>query len=140
MTISDRLTALMRRRGIRSQSQLARISGVPQSSIHRILSRGENYSVGTGTLRKLAAALDTSVAWLSEGTEVLSPRGGRRLSLGVAEAAREADENQDGDVLEAIHIFQRLSPDERRKVLAVLRLLPSVAGQPQPAEKAAHDD
>ncbi len=136
MTISDRLAALMRRRGIRSQSQLARISGVPQSSIHRILVRGEDYAAGTATLRKLAQALDSSVAWLAEGTEVMSSFAGQRLSLGghggnVTTAG--PDEEQDGDVLEVIHIFRRLSADERRKVLALLRLLPGAIQAPAKA-------
>lgn len=121
MSISDRLAALMRRRGIRSQSQLARISGVPQSSIHRILARGDDYSVGTATLRKLAIALDSSVAWLTEGAEVMSAQAGQRISLGAA--APPAEPLHDGDMIEAMSILQRLSPDERRKVIAVLRLL-----------------
>ena len=121
MNISSRLAALMRRRGIRSQSQLARISGVPQSSIHRILTRGEDYSVGTVTLRKLAGALDSSVAWLTEGAEVMSVHAGQRISLGPQPPAAKALD--DGDMIEAVSILQRLSPEERRKVVAVLRLL-----------------
>lgn len=122
MNISSRLAALMRRRGIRSQSQLARISGVPQSSIHRILTRGEDYSVGTVTLRKLAGALDSSVAWLTEGAEVMSAHAGQRISLG-AQPPPATKTLDDGDMIEAVYILQRLSPDERRKVIAVLRLL-----------------
>jgi hypothetical protein len=39
MSLSQRLRTLMRWRGIHSQNQLARLSGVPQSCIHRILTR-----------------------------------------------------------------------------------------------------
>ncbi len=58
----------MRWRGIPSQNQLARISGVPQSCIHRILTRpADSYSPSRLTLTRLARALGTSVAWLADG-------------------------------------------------------------------------
>ncbi|ETH44388.1 DNA-binding helix-turn-helix protein [Bordetella pertussis H939] len=57
----------MRWRGISSQNQLARISGVPQSTIHRILARGDAYAPTRATLERLARALHTTVPWLSDG-------------------------------------------------------------------------
>lgn len=57
----------MRWRGIQSQNQLARISGVPQSCIHRILTRADGYSPSRGTLLRLAEALETGVPWLTDG-------------------------------------------------------------------------
>ncbi|MFJ0761717.1 helix-turn-helix transcriptional regulator, partial [Bordetella bronchiseptica] len=67
MSQADRLRALMRWRGISSQNQLARISGVPQSTIHRILARGDAYAPTRATLERLARALHTTVPWLSDG-------------------------------------------------------------------------
>lgn len=67
MSLAQRLHTLMRWRGIKSQNQLARISGVPQSSIHRILTRQDRYSPSRATLLRLACALDTSVPWLTDG-------------------------------------------------------------------------
>ncbi|MFF7398203.1 helix-turn-helix domain-containing protein [Achromobacter sp. NPDC008082] len=67
MSLANRLRALMRWRGIHSQNQLARISSVPQSCIHRILTRADGYSPSRATLIRLATALDTSVPWLSDG-------------------------------------------------------------------------
>lgn len=67
MSLAKRLRALMRWRGIQSQNQLARISGVPQSCIHRILTRTDGYSPSRRTLLRLANALQTSVPWLSDG-------------------------------------------------------------------------
>ncbi len=67
MSLSQRLYTLMRWRGIKSQSQLARISGVPQSCIHRILTRRDGYSPSRATLLRLARALDTCVPWLTDG-------------------------------------------------------------------------
>lgn len=57
----------MRWRGIHSQNQLARLSGVPQSCIHRILTREDRYSPARNTLVRLARALGTSVPWLTDG-------------------------------------------------------------------------
>jgi len=67
MSLAQRLRALMRWRGIHSQNQLARISRVPQSCIHRILTREDRYSPSRGTLLRLATALETSVPWLTDG-------------------------------------------------------------------------
>ncbi|WYX32899.1 helix-turn-helix transcriptional regulator [Achromobacter denitrificans] len=64
----------MRWRGIKSQNQLARISGVPQSCIHRILTREDCYSPSRITLQRLARALDTSVPWLTDGVASQRPR------------------------------------------------------------------
>lgn len=67
MSLAQRLSALMRWRGIKSQNQLARISGVPQSCIHRILNRGDHYWPDRRTVLRLAKALDTSAVWLTDG-------------------------------------------------------------------------
>ncbi|WP_428980488.1 helix-turn-helix domain-containing protein [Achromobacter kerstersii] len=76
MSLAKRLRALMRWRGIHSQNQLARISSVPQSCIHRILTRADGYSPSRATLIRLAAALDTSVPWLSDGViSAVEPHG-----------------------------------------------------------------
>jgi len=69
MSLAQRLRALMRWRGIHSQNQLARISRVPQSCIHRILTREDRYSPSRGTLLRLATALETSVPWLTDGVQ-----------------------------------------------------------------------
>jgi len=84
MSLAKRLRALMRWRGIHSQNQLARISSVPQSCIHRILTRADGYSPSRATLIRLAAALDTSVPWLSDGViSAVEPHG---VSHGVPHA------------------------------------------------------
>ena len=57
----------MRWRGIHSQNQLARLSGVPQSCIHRILTREDRYSPARNTVVRLAQALGTSAPWLTDG-------------------------------------------------------------------------
>lgn len=64
MAISTKLDQLMIARGIRSQSQLSRASGVPQPTINRIL-KGNTVNPDLATLQKLAAALTVPVASLS---------------------------------------------------------------------------
>src|SRR5690606_36041024 len=125
MAISDRLQSLMKRRGIKSQSQLARISGVPQSSIHRILARGDAYSPERPTLRKLAMALNTSVPWLADGIEVVEGRNpaSARQHPPVLDSPPAG-----GHIIEAVAILAELEPEDRRKIVAVLRLLQQRAG------------
>jgi len=110
----------MKRRGIKSQSQLARIAGVPQSSIHRILARGDAYSPERPTLRKLATALNTSVPWLADGIEVVEaghPTAARQPA-GAADSLPT-----DGYIIEAVAILAELDPEDRKKIVSVLRLL-----------------
>jgi transcriptional regulator with XRE-family HTH domain len=125
MTMADRLRTLMRWRGIRSQRQLARLSGVPQTSIHRILTRDVSYMPTLTTLGRLARALDTTMPWLSEGEQSLR---------GVAHAAepprlREPSPGQHyhpecgGDAAELHMLMARLSEAERRHIVAIVRLL-----------------
>lgn len=78
MTIGNRLDEAMRRAGIRSQTALARSSGVPQATISRTLKGGGKSGPETETIRKLAAACNVSFEWLSEG---------------IGEAARGAEED-----------------------------------------------
>jgi len=114
----------MRVRGIRSQNQLARIAGVSQSSIHRILAHGDGYNAERRTLRKLAAALNSSVPWLAEGVETIQPwRGVAANTLQAAPAAAEPAGESDGYLVEATSILGRLTSEERKRIVAVLRLL-----------------
>jgi transcriptional regulator with XRE-family HTH domain len=122
MTIANRLRTLMRWRGIRSQNQLARISGVPQSTIHRILTHGDTYAPVRGTLVKLASALDTTVPWLTDGVEIVRPPPAPQLRDAAAQMAEAADARQT-QVTELQMLFERLSATERRKVIAVVRLI-----------------
>ncbi len=124
MTLSHRLRTLMRWRGIKSQHQLARISGVPQSSIHRILLRGEDYCPQRSTLQRLAKALDTTVSWLSEGVE-RAPLAQETASLreDSAYAQYEIRGNRNGYSAEAQALIARMPDPVRKKVVAILRLI-----------------
>lgn len=72
MGISEKLDQAMVARGVRSQSELSRASGVPQPTINRIL-KGETKSPDIATVQKLAAALTLPVTWLTEDTESSVP-------------------------------------------------------------------
>lgn len=71
MDISSKLAAFMAEKRL-SQYELARISGVNQPTIQRILS-GETADPKIGTLVNIAAALSVSVADLVPGGSARSP-------------------------------------------------------------------
>ena len=58
--MGDKITSMMKRRGIASQAELARISGVPQPMISMIIS-GETRDPRLSTMTKLAKALRCAV-------------------------------------------------------------------------------
>ena len=112
MTLADRLHLRMRWRGIRSQTQLARLSGVSQSCIHHILTRGDTYAAKRETLRRLAAALGTTPAWLNGDAD-------------IAPALHEpgAHYAADGYDAEVLALMAQLPSATRRKVVDIVRLI-----------------
>ena len=123
MTLADRLRSRMRWRGIRSQSQLARLSGVSQSSIHYILALGDDYDAKRDTLRRLAAALGTTPAWLGGDLDAPPPK--------LHEPGTTyAPDGYDADLQT---LMAQLPSSARRKVVDIVRLIvegyPSVEDQ-----------
>lgn len=137
MSLAQRLRALMRWRGIHSQNQLARISRVPQSCIHRILTREDRYSPSRGTLLRLATALETSVPWLTDG--VLSgaepgPHGLPAGKDGLRPAAQTITPAIDGYCAEICALLREQPDSTKKTVLSVVRLLVEGPGpRPGPA-------
>jgi phage repressor protein C with HTH and peptisase S24 domain len=83
MTIATRLDHAMQDAGFKSQSALARASGVPQPTINRILNGVGSKGPETETLRKLASACNVSFEWLHEGLGAMQrTTEGARLDLG----------------------------------------------------------
>src|SRR3546814_770238 len=113
MTLAQRLRARMQWQGINSQNQLARISGVPQSSIHRILTRTDTYAPARSTLQRLAAALDTTVPWLTDGVDGATPSSGRPPGAAGLHAAAP-----DGYSAELHALMKKLPADARKKIVA----------------------
>ncbi|MGB3430794.1 helix-turn-helix domain-containing protein [Achromobacter sp.] len=111
MSLAQRLHTLMRWRGIKSQNQLARISGVPQSCIHRILMREDCYSPSRATLLRLARALDTSVPWLTDG---IGPG---------AQAPSDSACAPDGYCTEIWALLRNQSESTKKAILSAVRLM-----------------
>ena len=68
MDIASRLDMAMRAKNFHDQKHLARTSGVPASTINRILS-GRNKSISITHAQQLARALSVSMHWLACGDE-----------------------------------------------------------------------
>jgi phage repressor protein C with HTH and peptisase S24 domain len=81
MTIPMRLQEAMNRACIKSQSELARRSGVPQPTINRILKGVGRQGPATETLRKLAAACEVPFQWLGDGTGAESCAGAQQEAV-----------------------------------------------------------
>lgn len=114
----------MRWRGIHSQNQLARLSGVPQSCIHRILTREDRYSPARNTLVRLARALGTSVPWLTDGVVPAA-------APGANPAPRLPDAAANGVDGYCAEICARLAPQPdstKRLILALVRELSDKPG------------
>ena len=126
MSLAQRLRALMRWRGIHSQNQLARISRVPQSCIHLILTREDRYSPSRGTLLRLATALETSVPWLTDGVLSGAEPGshGPAARTGDApHASQPAPPAIDGYCAEICALLREQPDSTKKTVLSVVRLL-----------------
>lgn len=126
MSLAQRLRTLMRWRGIHSQNQLARISRVPQSCIHRILTREDRYSPSRSTLLRLAAALETSVPWLTDG--VLSgsepgPHGPPSGASDATPASPAAAPAMDGYCAEICALLRQQPDSAKKTVLSMVRLM-----------------
>lgn len=118
-SIADRLDSLMRRHGVRGQSHLARECGVGQSTINRILKKGDEYSPSWQTLRRLSDYFNVSILWLAEGTGDDRPQ----VSPATAIVMRETNAAADPEICDAVERLRRLEPSARGTVLDLLRLL-----------------
>lgn len=126
MSLAQRLRALMRWRGIHSQNQLARISSVPQSCIHRILTREDRYSPSRRTLLRLAKALETSVPWLTDGVISATDPGPNGLPPpdgAMPAATQEAPPAIDGYCAEICALLRQQPDSTKKTVLSIVRLL-----------------
>ncbi len=93
-----------------TQNQLAQLSGVSQPTISRI-EKGHGKEVGSATLSRLAAALQTTTDNLLSGATV--------WVQGVRGSAREDPSTK--EVLALISLFSELSPPNRNRALELLR-------------------
>jgi transcriptional regulator with XRE-family HTH domain len=124
MTIAKRMVLLMRWRGIKSQSQLARISGVAQSSINRIFTQGDQFAPQRTTLLRLARALHTTPHWLTDGIETRRTSGASPADHAAFPWLNSTTKDPATGTLVEIHtLIEQLTDPERRTLLALIRLL-----------------
>ena len=121
MTLAARLLSAMRRRGIRSQNQLARLSGVSQPSVHRILADPQGYVPGRRIVARLAQALDMSEAWLADGclpdsTPAPIPRATHLAPEPIS------------DINRLVTLYAHLTSSQRSLVLDLARMLLEAGG------------
>ena len=72
MSFTDRLEYLMNRNGIKNKSELARISGIPYTTIDGFYKKGSD-NIKLSTLRKLSKCLHCSLDYLTEESETIEP-------------------------------------------------------------------
>lgn len=65
MSFTERLEYLMKKNGIRNKAELAKLSGIPYTTIDGIYKKGSD-NIKLSTLKKLAACLHCSLDFLAE--------------------------------------------------------------------------
>lgn len=101
-TVAQNVVALMQQAGIKSQSELARITGISQTQIGNILH--QNTSISIDLLGRLAIGLKCKT-WL-----LLSPLG-------------FLDNGPDTDVAPLVHCYLGLCPDDQNIVWKITHQL-----------------
>jgi phage repressor protein C with HTH and peptisase S24 domain len=122
MTIGIRLQEAMHRADIKSQSELARRSGVPQPTINRVLNRGGRHGPAMETLKRLAAACGVPLQWLADGTGAELP-GVSCQGLPLGMPARQA--NALPAVSTSARVDQAVGPVSIRRVTVHASLGPT---------------
>lgn len=116
MTIATRLDRLMQTRKVKSQSALARMTGVPQPTINRIL-KGQTDTPELGTIKKIAAAFNVPATWLAEGPGDTPP-----------ERSTDPAEGSAGFLAAAhLSIEERVRATQLEATRALIETLPSAA-------------
>lgn len=106
----------MQARKVKSQSALARMAGVPQPTINRIL-KGQTDTPELGTVKKIAAALNVPATWLAEGPGDTPPD--RSTDPAESSAAFLAAANQS--------VEERVRAVQLEATRALIETLPSAA-------------
>lgn len=126
MTVADRLNDAMINAKYKSQSDLARASGVPQATISRILKGAGKKGPETETLKKLALACRVSFTWLNEG--VVSRSDAESKSAKSAIPSNNLTANQNGvtadEIIELIDAYKTATSADR---ILIMRLAKSSA-------------
>ena len=115
MNIGNRLDQAMKLARIKSQSELSRLSGVPQATISRTLKDIGVKGPETETIRKLAKACRVTFAWLNEGE-------------GQPHIVTSTIDNQvspalDNRISDALQIMQQMPDDKLDQIIRIIDVL-----------------
>jgi transcriptional regulator with XRE-family HTH domain len=115
MTIGGRLDQAMRDAGYKSQSALARASGVPQATISRILKSGDGaHGPAPDTLKRLAAACTVSFEWLNEGRSATAP-------LNFVPAPENLELTIYDEIIGVLTLYRQSTPEARKRITEYAR-------------------
>lgn len=125
MSIGNRLDQAMKAVRIKSQSELSRISGVPQATISRILKGSGAKGPETETVKKLARACKVSFIWLNEGEEASASSAANAPPPAI-------DTYLDKRIEHAIKLMQQMPEYKLNQVVKIIDAL----AEPAPIESA----
>ncbi len=125
MNIGNRLDQAMKAARIKSQSELSRLSGVPQATISRILKDIGAKGPETETVKKLAKACRVSFTWLNEGEEDSFPS-----------SQSTTDPLLDQRIAHALRVMQQMP---EYKLNQIVKIIDTIA-EPLPFEKSDSAD
>ncbi|MNR89015.1 helix-turn-helix protein [compost metagenome] len=114
MTIGNRLDQAMKAARIKSQSELARVSGVPQATISRILKGVGSKGPETETVKKLARACRVSFSWLNEGA------GSSATDLVDAQDADISYPSLDKRIVHAVKLMQQMPEYQLNQTIKII--------------------
>jgi transcriptional regulator with XRE-family HTH domain len=122
--IKKRLNELMKLKGIRSVWELAKISGVPATTLDGILNKA-NRSNGPriDTLNKICNALGTTLVDFLSGVEVKEEKMAAKYNIGEEQMDFLMKNMHDENFLEALRILKTLSPEARAIMVKACELV-----------------
>jgi phage repressor protein C with HTH and peptisase S24 domain len=108
MTISNRLDEAMKAAGIPSQNALARLSGVPQPTINRILKGVGKKGPEAHTVQPLAEACNVAFQWLFEGTGPMKRASKQDSDETPAQMLRISVDDKDSEKFVGVRMLTRV--------------------------------
>lgn len=132
MTIGNRLDQAMKAARIKSQSELARASGVPQATISRILKGVGSKGPETETVKKLAKACHVSFSWLNEGS------AGDSEHADSQEADKDSYPAMDKRIAHAIKLMQQMPEYKLNQTIKIIDTIAEPLPDTSP-DKPAND-
>ena len=131
MNIGNRLDQAMKAARIKSQSELSRLSGVPQATISRILKDVGAKGPETDTIKKLAKACKVSFAWLNEGD-------GPQYLTSITD--NQIPSTMDTRIADALKIMQQMPDYKLDQIIKIIDVIADPASIEQPKLSSKQTD